>query len=448
MITIFKRKLHNLISDKKFSEILSGSAWALCARIISTGLAMITSIITARVYGAEVMGIVAMINSFLMLATIFTVLGTNTSILRLIPEHIAKYSPTSAFKVYRKTQYFVAGISVITCGLFFFESPFIAAKIFSKPNLSFFFALASIFIVFKSLVILNTNAVRGLKLIRTFAFMQILPAFSRLLILIVITVFFFNQYNPVYSLFASLTITALVGILIMTRKFKTQMATPDTIQDMPLKNIISVSWPMLMTATMNFTIGQMGVIMLGIFRSEAEVGYYSIAVSLATLTAFILGAINTMAAPRFSELFHTNKMGELFHIAKKSSKLIFWTSAPILLLLLACGKIILPLLYGEEFVQAYMALVFLLIGQFINSISGSTGIFMNMTGHEKKLKNIICISALINISLNLLLIPRYGIEGAAFGAMVSVIFWNIYILAYIKSKYGVVIGYMPILVKQ
>jgi len=74
-ITLFRRKLHNLVSDKKFSEILTGSAWALGARVLAAGLGLISSIIIARFYGAEVMGIVAVINSFLLLATIFTVLG-------------------------------------------------------------------------------------------------------------------------------------------------------------------------------------------------------------------------------------------------------------------------------------------------------------------------------------------------------------------------------------
>jgi len=448
MINLFKRKLHNLISDKKFSEILTGSVWALGAKVISTGLAMLTSIIIVRVYGAEVMGIVAMVNSFLMLATIFTVLGTNTSILRLIPEHIVRFSPTSAYRVYRKTQYFVAGISVISGGIFFLGSPFIANKIFSKPHLSFFFALAAVFIVFKSLVILNTQAVRGLRLIRTFAFMQMLPSLSKLLILLVITVLFFNRYNPVYALFASLLITALVGILVMESMFKKKMNASDAIQDMPLQDILSLSRPMLLTATMNFAIGQMGVIMLGIFRSEAEVGRYSIAVNLATLTAFFLQAINTIAAPRFSELYHTSRMNELFHVAKKSSKLIFWTTAPILLVLLAFGKIILTLLYGQEFGQAYAALFFLVIGQFVNAISGSTGIFMNMTGHEKKLKDIMYIAAGINIFLNLLLIPGYGIEGAAVSAMVSLSFLNIYTLIYIKLKFGRTIGYLPTFIIQ
>ena len=88
MISLLRRKLGNLSSDKRFSEILIGSVWALSARITATGLTMISSIFVARVYGAEIIGIVALVNSLVMLATIFTNLGTSSSILRLIPEHI------------------------------------------------------------------------------------------------------------------------------------------------------------------------------------------------------------------------------------------------------------------------------------------------------------------------------------------------------------------------
>jgi hypothetical protein len=164
MIDLVKRKIQNLISDKKFAEILTGSSWALSAHVIAVGLGMVSSIIIARAYGAEVLGIVAVLDSFITLATIFTVLGTGTSILRLIPEHLVKYSPTSAFKVYRKTQYFVVGISVLTGSLLFFASGFIAETVFSKLHLRFYFALASVFIVFMSLKQLNTQAVRGLRL--------------------------------------------------------------------------------------------------------------------------------------------------------------------------------------------------------------------------------------------------------------------------------------------
>ena len=58
-------------------------------------------------------------------------------------------------------------------------------------------------------------------------------------------------------------------------------------------------------------------------------------------------------------------------------------------------------------------------------------------------RNIIFFSAVINIILCLILIPNFGIKGAAFAGMISLIFWNICSLVYIKNKFGINIGYIP-----
>jgi O-antigen/teichoic acid export membrane protein len=443
MLNFIKKKFHNLVSDKRFNEILTGSVWALASKVLGTALSLAISVIVARVYGAKTTGILAVIQSFLMLATIFTVLGSNTSILRLIPEHMEKFSVTSAFRVYRKTQYLVAGVSVVTSALLFFSSGFIADRIFSKPHLTYFLSLAAGFVVFKSLMDLNTQAVRGLRLIRIFAFMQILPSTFTLLILVVSTIFSRAQENPVHAYLAGFAATAVVGVLVMDKAFKVRIRANDLVHDMATKSILSISLPMLMTASMQFLIGQTGVIMLAIFRTEAEVGHYAIAVKLATLTTFVLVSINSMAGPKFSELFHTGRMDDLFHVAQKSSKLLFWTTTPILLGLLLLGKPVLGYFFGAEFTVAYPALVLLILGQFVNSVSGSTAMFMNMTGRQNIFKNITFGAALLNISSNLLLIPRLGIIGAAFSAMISVSFWNIVTLVYMKKKHGQTTGYLP-----
>jgi len=173
------------------------------------------------------------------------------------------------------------------------------------------------------------------------------------------------------------------------------------------------------------------------------VGYYAIAVNLATLTAFILYAVNSIVGPKFSVLFHSGKMDELFYVAKKSARLIFWATVPILLSFVVFGKPILRILYGHEFGVVYPSLVILVLGQFVHSISGATGLFMNMTGKQKVLRNIMLFAALTNISLNLLLVPEYGISGAAIAAMVSISAWNITALLYIKIKFGRTTGYFP-----
>ncbi len=445
MFNFFRKKINNLFADTKFYEILTGSIWALGAKVIATALGLVTMIIIARMYGADVLGIVSILQSFFILTTIFSVLGTNTSILRLIPEHIARYSPGSAFTVYRKTQYFVGSVSIILGGILFACSGFIAETVFSKPHLQFYFALAAVFIVFKSLMLLNQQAVRGLRLIRAFAFMQLLPQLSKLLLLLPITFLFFHQNNPVYALLGSFVVTALVGAWIMNRVFKQKSIPGDLQQPMPMKDILTISLPMLMTSTMMFIIGQTGVLMLGMFRPEAEGGYYSIAVKLATLTSFVLTAINSMAAPKFSELYHSGKIDDLFYIAKKSAKLVFWSTTPVLLGFLVFGKPILQTVFGPDFAVAYPALVILVLGQFVHSVAGATGYFMNMTGNQNMFRNIVCIAALANVILNLLLIPQYGIYGSAVAAMVSVMFWNISTLIYIKYKFGRTTGYLPLL---
>lgn len=438
-----KHKLHNLTSDKNFLEILVGSAYAVAAQIMAVGLTMIANIIVARVYGAESVGILAMVNFFLLLISIIAIMGTDITILRIIPEYVAKHSVAAAFQMYRNTQYFVSGVAAVLGVVFFFASDFVATSLFSKPNLSFYFSLAAVLVVFKSLMELNINAARGLRLIRTFAVMQVIPAAAMLAILIAGTILFPGPGNPVYAQLVAYGISAILGIWIMNRAFKARVQPEETVDCMRLSAVLAISTPMLVTVTMLLFISQTGVIMLGIFRTESEVGYFSIAGKLASLTSFILQAINTIAAPKFSELFHTGRIDELFYVAKKSTKLIFWITLPIFVILIVYGRPILSRMFGEGFASAYPALIMLVAGQFVSSIAGSTGYFMNMTGHQKMLRNIITVAALINVILCWVLVPRYGINGAAFSGMISLTFWNVFVLIYIKNKYGMTIGYVP-----
>jgi O-antigen/teichoic acid export membrane protein len=292
-------------------------------------------------------------------------------------------------------------------------------------------------------MLLNTEAVRGLRLIRTFAFMHALPALSALVFLVGAAPLVETRNLPLYAQLAAAAVTALAGLVIMDRTFKRRIQAQDVIHPMTVRDIVAVSLPMLLSAAMFFVIGQTGILMLGIFRTDTEVGYYAIAVKLASLSAVLLAAINSMAAPKFSELFHAGQTDEMLRVAKKSTRLIFWTTTPALLGLIVLGRPMLSLLFGEQFTGAYAAMVILALGQFVNATSGSTGIFLNMTGHEKAFQNIIVGAAGLNVVLNVVLIPRLGIEGAAVAAMVTMVCWNGAALLYIKAKFGRSIGYFP-----
>jgi len=285
--------------------------------------------------------------------------------------------------------------------------------------------------------------VRGLKLIRIFALMQALPQSLNLLFLILFNCLWTAKDAPIYAVLFGVAVTGIVGWIFMENAFKKRMKSVDRVEPVTRRTILTISLPMLMTDAMVFMIGETGVIILGVFRSASEVGYYSIAVKLATLTTVFLQAVNSIIGPKFSELFHSDKLDDLFHVAKKSAKLIFFATVPILIGLLVLGKYILIIAFGTEFAIAYPALILLLFGQFVNSISGANSLFMDMTGNQNVLKNIMFMSAGLNLVLNYCLTPSFGILGASTAAMVSICIWNIITLAYLKRKYGISIGYFP-----
>ena len=93
--------------------------------------------------------------------------------------------------------------------------------------------------------------------------------------------------------------------------------------------------------------------------------------------------------------------------------------------LFAAGEWLLEQVFGGPYVQAYSALCILVIGQLINAVMGSVGLFLSMTGHEKETLRALAISAILNVVLNALLIPKFGIIGAASATAVSVVLWNV-----------------------
>src|SRR5690606_30839011 len=114
---------------------------------------------------------------------------------------------------------------------------------------------------------------------------------------------------------------------------------------------------------------------------------------------------------------------------------IFFLSLPIILFVLAFSDDILRL-FGDNYVASNTALIIMVLTQGICILFGSVTVYLNMTGKQKIFQNILLISALINFLLNRLLIPEFGMNGAAIAFGVSLFFWNLAstIIIYKKDK--------------
>ena len=430
-------------SDKSFAETASGFVWAFGSQIVAAGVGLVVSVIVAQAYGAQMVGIVTIIQSVVIVSATIATLGANTSLLSLLPEQLAKHSLTSAFLVFGKTVALVGIVSLLLAAVLYSLADFLAAKVFQKPHLGYYFSIAAIFVVFVALSDLNTQMIRALRLIKSFAVLQVFPQLAMLIALLPMTYLYTVKDAPVYAQLFAWGLTAFFGAVVIGRHFMKAQRPEDRRGEKRLREIIEISLPMLVTTIASLMMSYTAIIVFGVFRTESELGYYAMAVKLATLVAAVLAAVNVMLAPKFAELFHRDEMSELLRLARKSAGLIFWLTAPILIVLMVFGRSILGHLYGADFEAAYPAMVCLIVGQLVNAMSGSTGVFMNMTGNQKTFRNIMLLAVTINFTMSIALIPKYGMLGAASAATLSIITWNVSTLVFIHKLYGRSIAYMP-----
>src|SRR5690606_14902262 len=94
----------------------------------------------------------------------------------------------------------------------------------------------------------------------------------------------------------------------------------------------------------------------------------------------------------------------------------------------------------DPFRTGYVALLILVFGQLINAGMGCVVVLLNMTGHERDTLNGVAVAAVANLLLNFLLIPRFGINGAAASTAVSLALWNILLARTVAKRLGLSSG--------
>jgi O-antigen/teichoic acid export membrane protein len=197
--------------------------------------------------------------------------------------------------------------------------------------------------------------------------------------------------------------------------------------------LLRTSMPLLLVNSMTLMLGWTDVLVLGMWRDAAEVGIYGIAMRVALLTAFILSAINVVVAPQFAALHAEGNTAALRRLAQQSA---FWTlvaAAPAILILLLVPDLILQI-FGPQFREGAGPLRILALGQLVNVATGSVAVLLVMTGHEKLMRNIVAVSAALNLLGALALVPRYGAIGAAMSTACSLAFMNVVSWLMVRKK--------------
>jgi O-antigen/teichoic acid export membrane protein len=279
-------------------------------------------------------------------------------------------------------------------------------------------------------LLIHAEMLKGLKRIKDSQIIQgiILPTLSSIGLLVFVKVWGLN--GAVLAYVGASAIASLIGVRLWRH------ATPQLKQYEPnfqLSDLLRSALPLFWVSSIQLILGYTSTFFLGIFSNADAIGIFGAALKISMLISFILVSVNTIAAPKFAELYTQGNLSSLGKTVQDCVKLMVFAAGPVFLLFILAPEWILGFL-GPKFKEGSQLLIILSIGQFINVVTGSVGYLLIMSGNESTMRNITVIIAFESIFLNLFLIKFFGALGAAVSTAISIISFNALAFICVRKK--------------
>ncbi|MEJ2211429.1 MAG: flippase [Anaerolineae bacterium] len=405
--------------DRETLTIARGAGIVFVGSLLGSGLRYLFQIAIARTMGPESFGVFSLGFTIFRWISIIAEIGLLSGVVRYV----------ALFQAGRDTAR-VKGAIVLTIRLTFLSSSALALLLFllAEPIAQGFFhepELAGVLRWFALAVPFTTPATAMLYAIQGFKIMEhtilvkeIVAPLGRLLLLLLLLVLGGALYGAVATYAFVAILSTLLAYSLLRRTFP-------PLSDRALrplyesKEILTFSYPLLFVQVLTFANLWMDSTFLGYYRTSQEVGIYSAAQRTAFLSTLIMLSFNMIFAPVISSLCAEERFDELGHHFCSITKWTFTFNLPICLAMLVFAEPLLGI-FGAQFVPGATSLRILSLGWLIMSATGPANRTIAMSGRSRlNLANIVFMFAL-HVVLNLLLVPRYGILGAAWATTTSI----------------------------
>lgn len=393
-----------------------GAATALAMQVAGAALALLVSLLLAKLVGAAGLGLYFLSVTGTEIFSTISRLGLETSALKFISIANAAAEPGTVATVYRKC----VGIAALSATLMLLPAWLILtwAPIGASEHTEFAALVPVLLVAVIPVTVLSvqTEALKALGRPGTAVFTQtVLPQSTLLLLSVVLAR---QGLATTTSVITSYACAFLLAMLLAMLRWKSAVKDVWRKANFSTAVLLRTSLPILIVTSLNLVMAWTDTLALGILSTPDQVGVYGVALRVSTTSAFVLIAISSVVTPQFAALHASGKHSELEALARQSS---FWCTtiaAPLILIFLLFPAEILGL-FGHQFVAGTLPLRLLALAQLVNVSTGQLTSLLIMTGHEKLMRNNMIFSAILNLAGNLVLVPPLGALGAAISTAIS-----------------------------
>ena len=410
---------------------------SLALRVIAAFLSLVTSVALARVLGVKGFGTYSYTLTLVGLLSVPLTLGLPQLLVREVAAYDARGQWGTLGGLLRRANQVVLAASLLLVMVAIALSSLFAERL--EPSAHSTFIVAVVMLPLMALAAMRMATLQGLG----YVVLRQLPegVYRPLLFLLFFVpsslVLERGQVTPAHAMGIQLVAAGLafvIGAWLLHRRLPAQIREASLSYEH--RTWAKGALPLLLLGGVQFSNEQLGLLMLGAMEGAEATGLYRVATRVAECIPLVLLAANAVLAPMVSRLYAQDDLARLQQLVTGAARAVLSCTVPMALALMVLAPWLLRTVFGEEFAPAATALSILSIGQLFNAGMGSVGLLLIMTGHAGDTLKGMGLGAVLHVVLNALLIPRFGIDGAASATAISLITWNILLAVWVYKRLG------------
>lgn len=402
--------------------------WSFISFATASIVHLLLRLIIGRELRASGLGLYTLVFTFYSFGLQFAAFGIGTALSKYIAQHSENLDKVRDFAA---SGILGSGASGLVLGLLLYSlSEPIALNFFHSLEMVYLLKITAISFPFIAVQKSVTGTLNGLLRMKYFAFINILQ--NVLVFLASIVFVLYLEMGVEGAVYGFVFPTILVGLVspayirgLLTNYPKKSRNT--------LKQLSWFGFYVVLANSVGLINTQIDRILIGYYMNETEVGYYAVAVIFMQGLTLVPLAVQRITAPAITRHYTRNEYGDIKKLIKTYMGKIFAITLLFSVGIALAGKLLISFLFTEEFLPAYTPMLILLAGYSIYAAYVSIGATLSSIGKVNIISRIGACCALANTGLNLALIPKFGLLGAAGATSVSLLVTVLFNMYFIRK---------------
>lgn len=420
-------------------KLLKGGAWAFAGKVVTAFTGLGVNALLARLLTPEEFGAYFLTFSLVSLAAIGAQLGLTQAVVRLVAESMGTERQARArMAVLLTLRLTGAGVILMACVLVFGGGAWVANNLFHSELMAQVMGLVAVWVVLIAFQQLMAEVFRGFHDIRLATMFGGLVT-GLLAMLMFLGLWLLQGFSDLSQVITLMLVAAFSSVAFSSLLLWKKLASfPDASDDkIGATEIVHIAWPLWVTSMTLFVLIQVGLWIMGIYRTPEEVAVYGAAARTVALVTMPLLIVNAVVPPLIAEMYAQGKIKELEKVLRLVATLTGLPSLITLGVFVFFGDSILSLFFGEYYQAGATVLAILSLGQLANVWAGSCGLTLMLTGHQSTMMLISIVCGAFTATLAWFLVVKYGGVGVATAGAVGMLLQNLLMLAFARKKVGV-----------